>query len=127
MEFGKILTIMLITFLIVGVGLFVWNESNQSLLSYQRYLSYSLTKTKLSYDYSCDQQVYSLNIVLTNDGDKLVNDLSASVTNALCVGAIPQMPDSLAPSQQLAVDIYTTGVNGTITVTGNNTVLLVQF
>ena len=127
MGFGKILTIMLITFLIVGVGLFVWNESNQSLLSYQRYLSYSLTKTKLSYDYSCDQQVYSLNIVLTNDGDKLVNDLSASVTNALCVGAIPQMPDSLAPSQQLAVDIYTTGVNGTITVTGNNTVLLVQF
>lgn len=53
--------------------------------------------------------------------------ISVSVTNALCVGAIPQLPDSLVPSQQLAVDIYTTSVNGTITITGNNTVLLVQF
>ncbi len=127
LEFGKILTIMLIAFAIVGVGLFVWNESNQSQMSYQRYLNYSLTKTKLSYDYSCDQQVYSLDMVLTNDGNKLVSDLSVSVTNALCVGAIPQLPDSLVPSQQLAVDIYTTSVNGTITITGNNTVLLVQF
>jgi len=118
---------MLIVFAILGVGLFIWNESNQSQMSYQHYLNYSLTKTKLSYDYSCDQQVYSLNMVLTNDGNKLVSDLSVSVSNPLCVGAIPQLPDSLAPSQQLAVDIYTTSANGTITITGNNTVLLVQF
>ena len=127
MELGRILSILLILFVVAGVGLFVWNEVNQSQLSYQNHLDYSVTKTILSYDYSCDQQVYGLNMVLSNNGSKLVNDLSVSLTNELCVGAIPPLPDSLAPHQQLTFDIYTTSVNGTITITGNNTVLLVRF
>jgi hypothetical protein len=127
MNLDKTLTLLLIVFAAIGVGLFVWNASNQSQLSYQDHLEYSLTKTKLGYDYSCDQNVYSLNLVVTNAGSKLLNDISVSVTNPLCVGAVPQPPNSLASGENLTMDVFTTTVNGTITITGNNTFLLVPF
>jgi hypothetical protein len=126
LKFSRVLSVVLIAFAIVGVALLVLDEMNQP-PSYQRELDYSLTKTKLGYDYSCDQQVYSLDMVLTNEGSKLVNDLGVSLTNELCVGAIPQLPNSISPGQKIAIEMYTTSVNGTVTIIGNNTVLLVRF
>jgi hypothetical protein len=127
LRLGDILTAILISFALVGVGLFVFNQMNQAQMSYQSHLDYSVSKAILSYDYSCDQQVYSLNFLLSNNGSKLVNNLAISVTNPLCVGAVPPLPPALAPHQQLMLDLYTTSQNGTITVMGNDTVLLVRF
>lgn len=117
----------MIIFAIAGISIFVWSATYEAEMSYQNHLHYTLAKQALSYDYSCDQRVYDLSLVLTNNGSKVVNDLSISVTNGLCEGAVPPLPSSLLPQQQLSIDIYTTSVNGTITVTGNNTALFIPF
>lgn len=112
---------------ISSVTLFVTVELIQSQMSYQSNLVYSLSKTTLDYDYSCDQQVYDLNLNLLNNGSKYVSNFEISVTNELCVGAVPPLPNVLNPHQKLSLDLYTTSLNGTITITGNNTVLLIRF
>ena len=127
MKLGQLLTIAVVV--IVSISLmapislqFVQNRSN-----YAPYMRYSLSRIPLRYDYSCDESVYGLYLVLNNSGLKVVQNLSLSITNQLCVGAIPPVPDSLLPGQTLKVYLYSTAQNGTITIRGNETEVLIQF
>jgi hypothetical protein len=106
----------------VILGQFLLNSPN-----YGPELRYSLTRIPLRNDYSCDQNVYGLYLVLNNSGPKTVEGLSIVLTNELCVGAIPTIPASLSPGNSLKVYLYSTAGNGTITISGNQTQLNIQF
>ena len=95
--------------------------------NYGNKLRYSLERIQLRYDYSCDENVYGLYLVLNNSGAKSVSGLSVAMTNELCVGAIPPIPNTLSPNESLKIYLYSTESNGTITISGNNTELNIGF
>ena len=127
MKLGRILTIILVvliasTAVVLGIGYY-----QQVQAAYQSNLKYSFSRIVLQFDYSCDTNVTGLYLSLTNAGTKVVQDLNIQITNPLCVGAVPPLPSSLNASQTIKMYLYTTVPNGTITVTGNNTVLSIKF
>ena len=126
MKFGKFLTITVVVLASFSILVIVLGQIEQSREEYQS-LGYSFTRIALRYDYSCDESVYGLSVDLSNNGEKLVQNLSVSVTNGLCVGSVPPLPGSLSPGQSIQFYIYTSAPNGTISVTGNNTDLLINF
>ncbi|MGI0090185.1 MAG: hypothetical protein ACREBS_00605 [Nitrososphaerales archaeon] len=64
---------------------------------------------------------------MANTGNKSVNDVSVSITNPLCTGAVPPISNTFAAQQKKVMYLYTTAQNGTITLSGNNTLLLIRF
>ncbi len=126
-KLGNVLTVIVIALACVAVLIVALGQFQYDREEYQSYIKYTFTRQYLQYDYSCDQSVYGLYIVLTNSGDKTVQNLQVSVTNGLCVGAIPPLPSALNASQSIQFYVYTTVPNGTVTVTGNNTDLSIGF
>ena len=119
------MTIAVIVFALVAISV-----ESQMIITRENYgqsLRYSLAKTELGFDYSCDEPVYSLLLSLTNAGSKSVDNFLVSVTNPLCVGAVSQVPSVLASGQSLELEIYSVSLNGTVTVSGNHTMLLITF
>jgi hypothetical protein len=126
MKFGNFLTITLVVLASVSLLLIALGQIQQSREEY-RSIGYTFTRIALRYDYSCDESVYGLSVDLSNNGGKLIQNLNVSVTNGLCVGSVPPLPGSLYPGQSIQFYIYSSAPNGTISVTGNNTDLLINF
>lgn len=126
-KLANVLTILLIIVASAGVLAFVLGQIQFDNDAYQSNIEYMFSRLSPSYDYSCDENVYGLSVSLKNNGDKMVQDLQVSVTNELCVGAIPPLPSSLNQNQSIQFYVYTTQENGTLSVTGNNTNLFIRF
>lgn len=94
---------------------------------YNSSIEYKLSKQTESYDYSCNEPLFPIYLQLSNNGSKVVEDLSISITNGLCKGAVPPLPSSMNPGQSLQIYLYTTKQNGTITISGNYTTIYVDF
>jgi len=112
---------------VIAFGGVVLGQVLQDTPNYGTELRYSLERIQLRYDYSCDENVYGLYLVLNNSGPKTVSSLSITLTNELCVGAIPSIPNTLSANESLKIYLYSTESNGTITISGNNTELNIGF
>lgn len=124
---NRLLSVLSIVVLLSATLVFVTSYLEFSNTNYKSNIKYDLSKGSQSFDYSCNEKVYSLFLVLKNTGSKLVQDLSISVTHGICKGAVPPIPSSLAPVQKISLYVYTYSPNGTITVSGNNTLVSIKF
>jgi len=127
LKLGRVLTVVLVVMTSAALVIIVLGQMELSSDEYQSNISYSLSRVALKYDYSCEENVYGLYLNLTNLGTKIVQNFQVSVTNELCVGSVPPLPSYLNPGQSLQFYLYTTSPNGTISVTGNNTNLFINF
>lgn len=105
----------------------VTTQLAETQLNYQNEIKYSMARIPLHYDYSCDEPVHGLYMVITNIGNKVVQNFSISITNGICEGSVPSVPNSFSPLQKLEIYLYSTNPNGTVTISGNNTRLLIHF
>lgn len=121
------LTIVVVAGALLSLGGVILGQVLQTTPNYGSQLRYSLKRIQLRYDYSCDENVYGLYIVLNNSGPKTVSGLSITMTNELCVGAIPPIPNALTAQGSLKLSLYSTASNGTIMISGNNTQLNIAF
>jgi hypothetical protein len=121
------LTIAVVAVILVSLTILILGQFSQNASNYGSQVQYSLSRIPLRYDYSCNENVFGLYLVLTNSGSKVLQNLSLSITNELCVGAILPIPNSLLPGQSLKVYLYSAQQNGTITFSGNQTELAIQF
>jgi hypothetical protein len=126
LKLGTILTIILVILAVISVSVVVLGQYQQSREEY-RSIAYTYSRITLRYDYSCDENVYGLSIALTNYGEKMVQNFEVSVTNELCVGSIPPLPSMLNSGQSIQFYVYSTEQNGTVSILGNNTDIVIQF
>ena len=68
-----------------------------------------------------------MHFVITNTGDENVVNLSASITDPLCVGGFPMLPPTLKASSTISFYVQTTTSNGTLSISGNNTFVQIRF
>ena len=126
-SFSNILTLALIVLAISGTVVFVLGQNQFDSTEYASHIKYTFTRLSLRYDYSCDQNVYGLFLILKNAGSKNVENLSIAVSDELCVGSIPPIQTELRSNQSVDLYIYSTAPNGTVSVTGNDTNLFIRF
>jgi hypothetical protein len=124
---SRVLTIVLIFVAISATGTAAYSYYTSTSNSYSPNLKIRYSKLAPQYDYSCLQPIQGIYVVLNNSGDKSIQDFSVSVSNPLCKGAVPPLPSQLKENASLDFYVYSTETNGTITVSGNNTLLLVKF
>ncbi len=125
---NRILTITLAIVAIVAISLTVYIFEENVINSYNSEISYEITKLPIAYDYSCGANDTGINVVLTNKGTKVVADFSVSVSNPVCAGAVPaNLPSIFNQSSTLKFTVYSSDINGTITVTGNYTLVSISF
>jgi hypothetical protein len=127
MKLGNILTLIVIASVALAALGLALGQIQLSKEEYQSNIKYQFSRIPLRYDYSCGENVFGLFITLQNNGKKTVQNLQVSVTNELCVGSIPPLPNILNPGQSIQFYVYTTVANGTVSVSGNNTDLFIQF
>jgi hypothetical protein len=127
MKLSQMLTIVVVAGAVLALGGVILGQVLQNTPNYGSQLRYSLKRIQLRYDYSCDENVYGLYLVLNNTGPETVSGLSIAMTNELCVGAIPSIPNTLASQGSLKLYLYSTASNGTIMISGNNTQLIIAF
>lgn len=126
-KLSNALTIIVVILTIGTVAVFMLGQSGLRREEYRSNLKYSYTREVPTYDYSCAENVYGLYVILTNTGAKIVDNLSVSITNPLCVGSVPPLPASLDPNQTIKLYLYSDFQNGTVTISGNNTDLQIAF
>ncbi|MFI5420753.1 MAG: hypothetical protein ACHQ1H_07265 [Nitrososphaerales archaeon] len=124
---NQVLTIAVVAVGVLSAGFLILGQFLQNTANYGDEISYSFSRISLRYDYSCDENVYGIYLVLNNSGLRTVQGLSLSITNELCLGSIPPIPSSFLPQQSLKLYLYSTSVNGTITISGNNTMIMIPF
>lgn len=127
MKFENVLTITLLLVVAGSVGLLFYNGLDQSTVSYNSSITHSIARETHNFDYSCNQEFYTLYLRVTNAGEKVVRNFSISISNELCKGAIPPIPAAFEPGQTLGLYLYTTKANGTIAISGNHTNIYVKF
>jgi len=126
LKLGTILTAIVVVLASVSALLIVLGQVQENQDEYMS-VEYSFSRIALRYDYSCDENVYGLAITLTNNGTKLIQDFNVTITNGLCVGSVPPLPSLLSPGQSIQFYLYSSSPNGTVSVTGNNTDILIHF
>lgn len=124
---SKSLTILLFAFLAVTVSVISFNQFQVSKNSYNSEIEYSLSRSPVVYDYSCNENDYQIHFIITNVGEKNVANLAASVTNPLCLGGNPILAKTLNASSSFSFYVQSTNPNGTLTISGNNTSVEVRF
>ena len=124
---SRILTVTVVVLAIVTVSALAYSQFLTNENSYNSKILVSLIKSPPVYDYSCSESDYQIYFVIRNIGLKNVVGLSISITNGLCVGAIPPLPDTLNSSSTMSFEAQTTTANGTLTIAGNNTFVQVKF
>lgn len=124
---GRLLTIVVIVLAAALIISLVYGQFVNSEYSYNSNVKYSFEKSPVSYDYSCQQNDYQLLFTIKNAGNKTVTDFSASISNPLCVGALPAIASQFNSSQTLTFFAQTTSENGTLTLSGNNTYVNIMF
>ncbi len=112
---------------ISAVSVFVYTELQIMKDSYSSKIEVSFTKSPVVFDYSCGTNDYEIYFVVYNVGQKSVVDLSFSITNPLCVGSIPALQKTLNASSTMSFYSQTTSENGTLTISGNNTFVQIDF
>ena len=127
MKLSNVLTIIVVVSAAIAVLGFVLGQIQFDQEQYQANIKFQFTRISLKYDYSCDENVYGLYVILQNTGNKIVQNFEVSVTNALCVGSVPPLPSALDPGQSIKFYVYSTEPNGTVTVSGNNTDVYIRF
>ncbi len=127
MKLSNVLTIIVVVSAAIAVLGFVLGQIQFDQEQYQANIKFQFTRISLKYDYSCDENVYGLYVMLQNAGNKIVQNFEVSVTNALCVGSVPPLPSALGPGQSIKFYVYSTEPNGTVTVSGNNTDVYIRF
>lgn len=125
--FSKVLTIAVFLLALVTVSLISYNLFQASRSSYNYEIKYSFSRFPFVYDYSCDENDYQIHFVITNSGQKNITNFSTSVTNPLCVGGNPMVPQTLRAFSTISFYIQSTSANGTLTVSGNNTFVQIMF
>ncbi len=124
---SRILTIAVIVLGVVALVSITYSQILASQNSYSREIQVSFSKSSVAYDYSCGATDYQIYFVLKNLGTKVVTGLSISITNPLCVGSIPTLPKTFNASSTLSFYAETTTENGTLTILGNNTYVVINF
>lgn len=124
---SKFLTIALVILAIITVSVVSYNLIQSSKNSYNSEIKYSFSRSPLVYDFSCGENDYQIHFTITNIGEKNVEHISVTVTNPICVGGSPVVPASLNASSALDFYVQTTNPNGTLTISGNNTLVRVRF
>jgi hypothetical protein len=121
------LTFVLVATAVVALGLFYFGQLESIQQNYNSEIGLSISRERESFDYSCDKPVYGLYLKITNTGQKVVNDLSVSITNPICAGSVPPIIPQLLPLQSQGIYVYSTAQNGTLTISGNNTMIFLKF
>ncbi len=127
LKFNQLLTIAVVAVGVLSLGFVILGQFFQNNADYGQEVRYSFSRIALRYDYSCGENVYGIYLVLNNTGTRTVNELSLGITHELCVGAIPPLPSSLLPRHTLKLYLYSTDMNGAITMSGNNTTVMIPF
>jgi hypothetical protein len=126
-SFSRILTIAVIALAIVAISSLIYSQSLITNNSYNSEIQVSFTKSPVAYDYSCGTNDYQIHFVIRNTGSKNVVGFSVSITSPLCAGSLPSIPDSLNASSTVAFYAQSSSENGTLTISGNNTLVQVNF
>ncbi|MHB8568037.1 MAG: hypothetical protein ACYC7D_11750 [Nitrososphaerales archaeon] len=124
---SRSLTIIVAIFAAIALVATVYAAYVTSLNSYSTNISYTVNKLSPEYDYSCGQHIQGLYVILKNHGSKTVDDFSVSISSPLCKGAVPPLPQVLNASFAMKFYVYSTQTNGTISVSGNNTLIEIKF
>ncbi|MDG6997508.1 MAG: hypothetical protein JRN15_00145 [Nitrososphaerota archaeon] len=124
---SKILTIAVFVLAASTASVVVYNQFQASRNSYNSEIRYSFSRSPFVYDFSCGENDYQIHFVISNAGEKNITNFSVSVTNPLCVGGNPILPHTLKGLSTVSFYIQTTSPNGTLTVSGNNTLVQVRF
>ncbi len=127
MQIGRLLTLSVVIMGIVLVGSLIYVNYVTVENAYDGALKYSISKQPPGYDYSCDEPVYELYVTLSNNGTKTVSDFLVSVSNPLCKAAVPPLPTVFPPADQLKFYVFSSQENGTLTISGNNTLVQINF
>jgi hypothetical protein len=127
LSFSRVLTIAVIVLAIIALSAFAYATYLTSIYSYNSAIQYSFTKSPSSYDYSCDVNDTQIFFTIKNSGTKNIVGLSLSITNPLCVGSLPVEPSVFNASSSLNFFAQSTSVNGTLTLSGNNTYVPINF
>ena len=124
---SKILTITVFVLALITVSVVSYNQFQASRNSYNSEIKYSFSRFPLAYDYSCSENDYQIHFAITNTGDKNITNFSVSVTNPLCVGGNPLLPSMLKALSTVSFYVQSTNPNGTLTLSGNNTLVQIKF
>ena len=125
---GKILNGLVIVFAVLAVGTLLYSQYVTTSEAYGNSIVYNFGRESRSYDYTCNEPVYGIHVALLNNGTKTVSGFSVSVTNPLCNGAVPSnLPAQFPHAQTVAFYVYSTQQNGTVTISGNNTLVQIRF
>lgn len=124
---SKILTIAVIVLAIAAVASLAYIQYAAMKNSYNAKIQVSFVKSPVAYDYSCNTNDYQIYFMIDNTGSKNVADLSVSISNPLCVGAIPSLPKILNVSSTLSFYAQSSAENGTLIISGNNTFVEIKF
>ncbi|MGI0078425.1 MAG: hypothetical protein ACRECH_02265 [Nitrososphaerales archaeon] len=127
MQIGKALTVVVAIMGVALVGSLIYVNYFAAQDAYNMSIKYSVSKLPASYDFSCDEPVYGLYVVISNNGTKTVADFSVSISNPLCKAAVPPLSNALLPSQQAMFYVYSSQQDGTLTISGNNTLVEINF
>jgi hypothetical protein len=128
---SKILTIVAIVVAAIAVFAVLYSQILIAKDSYNSQIQVSFSKSPPAYDYSCDESDYQIHFAIKNIGAKDVVGLSISISNPLCVGGVPPLPQTLNASSStgslLSFYAQSTNQNGTLTISGNNTFVQANF
>ena len=125
---SRILTITVVIIGVIAVSLTIYIFEENALNAYGSRISYEITKLPVTYDYSCDTNSQQVEVFLTNTGTRTVSYFTVSVSNPVCVGAIPNtLPSVFNHSSTLTFMVSSMATNGTITIAGNYTLVTINF
>jgi hypothetical protein len=124
---SRALTYGVVALALLAISAVAYNQFVMPRYTYDSELQYSFVKTSASYDYSCGTKEYQVTFTIKNTGSKNVVDLSGSVTHPDCIGSIVILPKALNASASINFAVQTVSENGTLTFSGNNTMLLIMF
>lgn len=124
---SKILTIAVFILAAITVSVVSYNQFQASRDSYNSEIKYSFSRFPFVYDYSCSENDYQIHFVVTNTGEKNITNFSVAVTNPLCVGGNPLLPETLKALTTVSFYVQSTSPNGSLTISGNNTLVQVKF
>ena len=125
---SRILTITLVVVAVIAVSLMIYIFEENAMNAYGSKISYQITKLPITYDYSCSTNSQLVEVFLANRGNKTVSDFAVSISNPVCVGAVPNtLPSVFNRSSTLVFTLSSIDTNGTITITGNYTLVTINF
>lgn len=123
----KLLTVIVVVLALLSISAILYSQFYTMRESYNSEIKYSFSKSPIAYDYSCDQNDQQVYFVIKNVGTKTVSDLSFSISNPLCKGSLPSLPTVLDSNSSISFYAESTGLNGTMTLSGNNTYIQIAF